>query len=118
MFRWLRPPVVALLAALALLSGCGTSSLDTADQAARGGRPAATVGQDSAEQVRAKARELARSGRYAAAVAALSAAGLDKDADHLERRGARALLRSARHALNGQHFARARRLASESRKLR
>jgi hypothetical protein len=73
---------------------------------------------DPSEAARAEGQALTRRGKYAAAAAAYESAGLDADADRVRRRGARALYRSARRALNRGRYTSARRLALQSRQMR
>jgi hypothetical protein len=116
-WRVLASGVMPLVIVAAVASGCGGAAKD---QAASLGASAktATPTADPANAARAKAEDLTRDGKYVAAVAAYKSAGLDADADRARRRGARALYRSARHALAGGHYSSARRLAIQSRQLR
>ncbi|RKQ84984.1 hypothetical protein C8N24_6615 [Solirubrobacter pauli] len=110
---------------LLMVGACAGSSDGSgdADRAASLGDPPAeaTVSPaptpDPARAARVAAKRLATRGHYAEAAEGLAAAGLDDEAERMERRGARALLRSARAALGKQRYARAKRLVTQSRSL-
>ena len=117
-------PVLATGLLLLGTGGCGEgASSGLSDRAATLGTAphdtsVATPTPDPVKAAKAEAKHLAQRGKYAAASAALSDVGLRDESDRIERRGARALLRSARSALAKGRYTRAKRLASQSRQLR
>jgi hypothetical protein len=99
-----------------LIAGCGGDA--SRDRAATLGAPTPAPAADTAAETRAKARDLTRDGKYLAAVSAYESAGLDDAADRVRQRGAATLNRSARRALQRGRYSTARRLATQSRRLR
>jgi tetratricopeptide (TPR) repeat protein len=110
--------VCAALASLAVagaLAGCGETV--GSGGAAALGADAGSPTPASIDTARSQAKELVSRGRYAEAIAVYERAGLDEDADRVRRRGARALYRLARRALERGRYKTARRLATESHEL-
>lgn len=112
--------LAALLALVLTAAACGSSeqatSLGTVSDDARYAELAEAS--DPAEEARAEAGELAEGGDFAAAARALAGADLEKEANRMQRRGARVLLGDARSALKKGKLKTAKRLATESRRLR
>jgi hypothetical protein len=112
----------AITAALAV-AGCAqtASSGGGGGGAVRAGTTSSATpspADDPVVAARTKGRRLAKAGKYAAAASAYESANLDAEANRVRRRGARALARSAQRALTGGRYAKARRLAVQSRRLR
>lgn len=119
--RWF--VIAAGLFLLLLIVGALSGDPEQAeDRAASGGptstvTPTPTVTPDPVEEARSAAAPLVAGGNYAAAVGVLEDAGLDGDADRVRRRGTKALLATARRALNRERYEAARASALDARRL-
>jgi hypothetical protein len=109
---------------LVLLVGALSGEPEQAeDRAARNGGPTSavtptpTATPDPVEEARRAAAPLVAGGNFVAAIRVLEDAGLDGDADRVRRRGTKALLATARRALNRSRYEAARASALDARRL-
>jgi hypothetical protein len=118
---WVRVSVGILLLLLIVGALAGDPEEEASDRAVRGAAtPTATPSPttDPEQEARAAVAQLLADGRFAAAAERLEAVGLERAADRVLRRGARALYRQARRAMNAGRYVVAKRLAVNARNLR
>lgn len=118
---WVRVSAGILLLLLVVGALAGDPEEEASDRAAKGAATpttTATPTPDPEQEARTAAAQLVADGRFGAAAGRLEAVGLGRAADRVLRRGARAVYRQARRAMNAGRYVVAKRLAVNARNLR
>jgi hypothetical protein len=118
---WVRVSAGILLLLLVVGALAGDPEEEASDRAAKGGATPTTAPSptpDPERGARLAAAQLVAAGRFAAAAERLEAVGLERAADRVLRRGAGALYRRARRAMNAGRYVVAKRLAVNAGNLR